>query len=126
MVENSRQQMAEETSAKEIRKEFELYQANSKDQTYMSNWNNFEKRSISLIISKTSMREIQKSESNSPAKVSMAMNLRRSLTNNQNIKEHGDSSFTSQDINALGNLQQQLDDDYEAFDQSSELLPFQA
>ena len=37
----------------EIKKEFELYQANSKDQTYMSDWNNFEDRSISLIISGT-------------------------------------------------------------------------
>ena len=47
----------------EIKKEFELYQANSKDQTYMSDWNNFEDRSISLIISGTNKHTTKSSKS---------------------------------------------------------------
>ena len=47
---------AQET--KSIRKEFELYQANMKDQTYMGNWSNFEKWSVSLIISQKNMKQI--------------------------------------------------------------------
>ena len=36
---------------REIKKEFVLYSANSRDQTYKRNWNNFENWSMSLIIS---------------------------------------------------------------------------
>ena len=45
---------------KEIKKkEFELYQANDKDQTYMGNWNNFKDWSISLIISQKSLEQVE-------------------------------------------------------------------
>ena len=51
IVKDKEIEIKEGFSRKEIRKKYELYQANINDQTYMRNWNTFEKFSFSLIVS---------------------------------------------------------------------------
>ena len=51
IVKDKEIEIKEGFSRKEIRKKYELYQANINDQTYLRNWNTFEKFSFSLIVS---------------------------------------------------------------------------
>ena len=89
----------------------------------MGNWNNFEKWSVSLIISQKNRKQIRKTESRSLASKLLADTL-RTLSVQTKLKVSSPNT-APEDIDTPEKAQQ-LDDNYEAFDKNSVLMPFQA